>query len=71
MSTVAEIREAIEKLSLEERATLLSELMGFNEDDEWDQQMKADAAAGKFDEMNREADKDLRAGRTRPLEDLL
>jgi len=29
MSTVAEIREAIEKLSLEERAELMSELMGF------------------------------------------
>jgi hypothetical protein len=70
MSTVAEIREAIEKLSLEERATLMSELMGF-EDDDWDRQMKADAAAGKFDAMNREADEDLRAGRTRPLDDLL
>jgi hypothetical protein len=70
MTTVAEIREAIQKLSLEERCELMAELMGW-EDDDWDRQMKADAAAGKFDEMNRQAEKDLHAGRTRPLEDLL
>ena len=68
MSTVAEIREAIEKLTLEERVELLSELQGF-EDDDWDRQMKADAAAGKFDEMNRRALEDFRAGRCIPLEE--
>ena len=68
MSTVAEIREAIEKLSLEERAALMSELMGF-EDDDWDRQMKADAAAGKFDAMNRESIEHLKAGRCTPLEE--
>ena len=71
MSTVAEIREAIEKLSLEERAELMSALMGFDEDDDWDRLMKADAAAGKFDAMNREAEADYRAGQTRPLEEIL
>ena len=68
MSTVAEIRKAIEELSLEERATLMSELMGF-EDDDWDRQMKADAAAGKFDEMNRHIEEELKAGRCIPLEE--
>ena len=70
MSTVAEIREAIEKLSLEERAELMAELHGY-EDDDWDRQMKADAAAGKFDAMNREAEADYRAGQTRSLEEIL
>ena len=70
MSTVAEIREAIEKLSLEERAELLTELRGY-EDDDWDRQMKADAAAGKFDAMNREAEAEYRAGQTRPFEEIL
>src|SRR5947209_8607906 len=51
MSTITEIREAIEKLSLEERAELLAELHNW-EDDEWDRQMRADAAAGRFDAMN-------------------
>ncbi len=69
MSTVAEIREAIEKLDLEERAALLSELLGYNEDDDWDRQMKADAAAGKFDDMHESAIKDLQAGRCMPLEE--
>ena len=68
MSTVAEIREAIEKLSLEERAELLTELRGY-EDDDWDRQMKADAAAGKFDAMHAQALEDLKAGRCLPLEE--
>ena len=69
MSTVAEIRKAIEELSLEERATLMSELLGYDEDDDWDRQMKADAAAGKFDEMHAKAIEDLKAGRCTPLEE--
>ena len=68
MSTVAEIRDAIAELSLEERAELIAELCGW-EDDEWDRQMKADAVAGKFDRMNQEALEDLRAGRCTPLEE--
>ncbi len=70
MSTVAEIRNAIEKLSLEERAELLSGLVGF-EDDEWDRQMKADAAAGKFQALNQQAEAEFRAGTTRPIADSL
>ena len=69
MSTVAEIRDAIEKLSFQERVELMAELHGF-EDDDWDRQMKADAAAGKFDEMNRRVDAEMRAGLCRPVEDL-
>lgn len=67
MSTVVEIRAAIEKLSLEERAALMFELLGYDEDDDWDRQMKADAAAGKFDEMHARAVKDLQSGRCTPL----
>ncbi len=71
MSTVAEIREAIEKLSLEERVELMIELAGGpGEDDDWDQQMKADAKEGKFDEMNRRIDAEYAAGLCRPIEDL-
>lgn len=69
MSTIAEIRDAIQKLSLEERVELLAELQGF-EDDDWDRQMKADAAAGKFDEMNRRIDAEYQSGLCRPIEDL-
>ena len=70
MSRVEQIQQAIATLTLEERAELMSSLAAF-EDDEWDKQMKRDAAAGKFDEMNRKADADLKAGKTKPLDDLL
>jgi hypothetical protein len=68
MSTVAEIKEAIAKLSPREYCELMAELGPRLPDDEWDKQMKADAAAGKFDEMNRRALADFKAGRCDPLE---
>ncbi|HZZ57354.1 MAG TPA: hypothetical protein VFE31_05950 [Opitutaceae bacterium] len=70
MSTVQEIKTAIEHLPLEQRAELIAELCGWTDDD-WDRQMKADAKAGKFDAMNRQADQADRQGQTRPLSDLL
>jgi hypothetical protein len=68
MSTVAEIKEAIAKLSPEEYCELMAELRPPIPDDDWDRQMEADAAAGKFDQMNRRAENDFRAGRCDPLE---
>jgi len=55
MSTVAEIKEAIGRLSPQEYCELMSALHPF-EDDEWDRQIKADAAAGKFTALNEAAD---------------
>ena len=66
MSRVEEIQQAIAGLTLEERAELLSSLMNW-EDDEWDKQMQRDAAAGKFDEMNRRAEEEFKAGKAMPL----
>ena len=62
MSTVAEIFTAIKELSLQERCELEALLHPF-EDDDWDRQMKRDAAAGKFDALNREAETEAKAGR--------
>ena len=70
MSTVEEIKTAISRLSLEERAELTAELCGWT-DDAWDRQMKADAAAGKFGPMNGAADAAHATGQTVPLEDIL
>lgn len=70
MSTVAEIKAAIDRLTPEERCELEA-LLHPCEDDDWDRQMKSDAAAGKFDAMNREADAAHRAGKTVPLKDIL
>ena len=70
MSTVEEIRTAIQRLSLEERAQITAELCGWA-DDEWDCQMRDDAAARKFAAFNQEAESAKAAGQTRPLKDLL
>ena len=70
MSTVEEIKTAIGRLSLEERAEIAAELCGWTDDD-WDRQMKSDARAGKFSSLNRDADAAQRAGQTVPLDDLL
>ena len=67
MSTVAEIKEAIARLSPREYCELMAELFP-HADDDWDKQMKADAEAGKFDEMNARAEADFKAGRCEPLE---
>ena len=70
MSTVAEIKEAISTLTLEERVELASFLQNWP-DDAWDKQMQHDAAAGKFSALNREADAAHAAGKTVPLNDIL
>lgn len=70
MSTVAEIKSAIEQLPLEQRAALVAELCGWT-DDTWDRRMKADANAGKFAALNEDATDAYTAGRTKPLDDIL
>jgi hypothetical protein len=56
MSTVAEIKEAIDRLTPQEYYELMSVLHPF-EDDDWDRQMKAGAAAGRFVVMNEKAER--------------
>ncbi len=63
MSTVEEIKTAIDGLSLSERAEIAKWFYRW-EDDEWDLQMKADAEAGKFDRLIAEARMELREGLT-------
>ena len=67
MSTVAEIKEAIARLSPQEYCEPMAELHPAFEDDEWDKQMKADGAAGKFDALNARAEADFKAGLCEPL----
>lgn len=70
MSTVQEIKSAIEQLTLEDRATLIADLCGWT-DDHWDRQMKADAAAGKFAVLNEAAGNAYQAGALKPLDEIL
>lgn len=61
--SVNEIKHAIEHLSVEERLELM-QWLNAAADDDWDAQMKSDAAAGKFDKLIKEADAEYRAGHT-------
>jgi hypothetical protein len=70
MGTVAEIKAAIDRLSLEERCELEALLHPF-QDDDWDRQMKRDASAGKFGALHDAAEAEHAAGKTIPLTDIL
>lgn len=61
MSTLQEIKAAIPKLTLEERAELARCLHGW-QDDAWDEQMKGDLAAGKLDGLLKKVDGDIDRG---------
>ncbi|HMP81668.1 MAG TPA: hypothetical protein PKA41_03045 [Verrucomicrobiota bacterium] len=61
MSTVAEIKAAIPKLTLEERAEVARALHCW-EDDSWDEQMKRDLASGKLDKLISKVDDDIARG---------
>lgn len=65
MSTVEEIKAAIDKLSPRERCELHALLNPLPED-EWDTQMRADAdPGGKLHRLMVEAEEDAKAGRLR------
>lgn len=66
MSTVAEIERAIQKLTPQEVKAVAEWLQEFREE-MWDQQIAADAKAGKLDKLMEEAKQDYQAGRCKPL----
>lgn len=65
MSTVAEIKTAVAKLSLSERAEFAKWFNGW-EDDEWDKQMAADfSSGGRYEAVLKEVDDNIEAGKLR------
>jgi hypothetical protein len=64
--SLGENKTAIEQLSFEERAQLAAWLHGWK-DDEWDEQMKRDVAEGRLDDVLREVEDDVAAGRLRDM----
>jgi hypothetical protein len=56
--SVEEIKEAVQRLNLEERAEVAACLHSWN-NDAWDEQMKRDAASGKLDKLLSEVDADM------------
>jgi ribosome recycling factor len=66
MSTVAEIKAAISRLTLEERAEVARCLHEW-EDDAWDEQIREDLAAGKLDTLLAKVDDDIDQAKLRDL----
>jgi hypothetical protein len=63
MSTVAEIKAAIDRLSLQERCELEALLHPF-EDDDWDRQMKRDGElGGKLHQLMLQSEEEAKAGK--------
>jgi hypothetical protein len=63
---VQQIKDAIQRLTLEERAEVAVCLHVWK-DDAWDEQMKRDLAAGKLDKLLDEVDADIADGKLRDL----
>ena len=64
--SLAEIQNAIEQLSFEERARLAAWFHGWK-DDEWDEQMKRDVADGKLDLVLHEVEDEIKSDRLRDM----
>jgi hypothetical protein len=64
--SVEEIKEAVQHLSLEERAEVAACLHSWN-DDEWDEKMKRDLASGKLDKILAQVDADIAKNKLRGM----
>ena len=71
MSTVTEIIEAVKKLPDEQKGEFLQRLTEIDFDDAWDRQIEADVKAGWLDHVIAQAEADIAAGRTKPLDEIL
>ena len=69
-ASLTEIESAIQKLSQSEVRQLADWLQTYVED-QWDQQIKEDAEAGKFDELIAEAKADFKAGKLKSLDEVI
>src|SRR5256885_12423146 len=71
MNSVDEIIEAVNRLSEDQKAISLERLAEIDFDDEWDRQIEEDVKTGRLDKLFAQAEADIAAGRTKPLEEFL
>jgi hypothetical protein len=64
--SLQEIKEAVQHLSLEERAEVAACLHSWS-DDEWDEKMKRDLASGKLNKILAQVDADIAKNKTRAM----
>lgn len=70
MSSIARIQAEIEKLTHAERREL-AQWFAEIQADAWDAQIEEDIQAGRLDHLIAQADADITAGRTKPLDEVL
>ena len=70
MSTVAEIEKALTTIPLEEARKVAGWLQHYL-DEKWDTQIDADIATGRLDKLADKAIEDYRAGRVKPLDEVI
>ena len=66
MTRIDQIEQQVQQLSREELAAFRKWFTEF-EADAWDRQIEADALAGRLDHIAKQAIRDHRAGKSRPL----
>jgi hypothetical protein len=71
MPSVAEIISAVKNLSEQEKGEFLERLAEVDFDDAWDREIEADVKAGRLDHLIAQAEADIGAGRTKPLDEVL
>jgi hypothetical protein len=69
MSSVAEIEQAVAKLSTPEFVEL-ERWTAAERNRKWDQQIGVDSASGALDSLLREVEQEVSAGRTRPTDEI-
>jgi hypothetical protein len=70
MSTVADIEEALRALPIQDARSIADWLRDYLED-QWDRQIALDAETGKLDKLGAQALDHYKAGRVKPLDDLI
>jgi hypothetical protein len=70
MSSVIEIENALRALPVQDARQVADWLQDYL-DGLWDKQIEADAANGRLDRVWEKAQADIKAGRTKPLDDVI
>jgi hypothetical protein len=71
MRSVEEIMEAVRRLPPDKKGEFLDGLREIDFEDVWDRQLEADAKAGRLDPLWQRTLKDVQAGRTKSLDEVV
>ena len=71
MRSVEEIMEAVRRLPPGKKEEFLDGLREIDFEDVWDRQIEADAKAGRLDTLWQRTLKDIQAGRTKSLDEVI